>query len=127
MSGIRVVVVDAAPRSRAQLVRALEADGDVVVVGQCDRGDAALDAVRSVRPDVVVLTGMARQPATSTVETTLCSPPARYASALPTRTPRPATQSRSRATPPAVPSGRGPGSTDRYARSPTAATTCSAR
>jgi len=75
VSGIRVVVVDAAPRSRAQLVRALEADGDVVVVGQCDRGDAALDAVRSVRPDVVVLTGMARQPATSTVETIMAFVP----------------------------------------------------
>ena len=76
MSGsIRVVVVDAAPRSRAQLVRALEADGDVVVVVQCDRGDAALDAVRSVRPDVVVLTGMARQPATTTVETIMAFVP----------------------------------------------------
>ena len=72
---IRVVVVDAAPRSRARLVQALEADGDVVVAGQFDRGDAALDAVRSLRPDVVVLTGTARHPATTTVETIMAFVP----------------------------------------------------
>jgi two-component system chemotaxis response regulator CheB len=56
-------------------VRALEADGDVVVAGQCDRGDAALDSVRSLRPDVVVLTGTARHPATTTVETIMAFVP----------------------------------------------------
>ena len=45
IGGARVVVVDAVPRSRAQLVRALEADGDVAVVGQCDGDDAAADGV----------------------------------------------------------------------------------
>ena len=74
MSAIRVVVVDAAPRIRSQLVRALEADVDIVVASQCT-SDAALDAVRTVQPDVVVLTGTARQPATATVETIMAFVP----------------------------------------------------
>jgi two-component system chemotaxis response regulator CheB len=72
---VRVVVVDAVPRSRACLVQALEADGDIVVAGRCDRGDDALDAVRTIRPDVVVVTGTARQPATATVETIMAFVP----------------------------------------------------
>ncbi|MDQ1502562.1 MAG: two-component system, chemotaxis family, protein-glutamate methylesterase/glutaminase [Actinomycetota bacterium] len=64
----RVVVVDATAGRRARLVRALEADGDVTVVGQCESGDAALDAIRVLRPDVVILTGAARHPATAAVE-----------------------------------------------------------
>jgi len=73
--GARVVVVDAVPRSRAELVRALEADGDVAVVGQCDGDDAALDTVLALRPDVVVLTGTAGHPATPTVETIMAFVP----------------------------------------------------
>ncbi len=73
--GARVVVVDAVPRSRAQLVRALEADGDVAVVGQCDGDDTALDTVLALRPDVVVLTGTAGHPATPTVETIMAFVP----------------------------------------------------
>ena len=68
MNGVRVVVVDAAPRHRTALVQALAADGDITVVGQCD-SDSVLDAVRTLRPDVVVLTGTSREPATATVET----------------------------------------------------------
>lgn len=71
----RVVVVDASHRSRAGLVQALEANGDIAVAGQCDSGDAALDAVRRLRPDVVVLTGTARHSATTTVETIMAFVP----------------------------------------------------
>jgi len=72
---IRVVVVDATPGRRARLVRALEADGDVAVVGQCDNAGAALDAVRSLRPDVVAVTGTTGQPATTAVETIMAFAP----------------------------------------------------
>lgn len=72
---MRVVVVDAVPRRRARLVQALEADGDIAVAGGCDRGDAALEAVRTARPDVVVLTGTAGHPATATVETIMAFVP----------------------------------------------------
>ena len=69
-----MVVVDAAHRTRSQLVRALEADADIVVAGQCG-SDAALDAVRTMRPDVVILTGADRRPATATVETIMAFVP----------------------------------------------------
>jgi two-component system chemotaxis response regulator CheB len=72
---IRVVIVDASPRSRAQLVRALEADGDIAVVGQCDRGDSALEAVRRLRPDVLAVTSTAGSPSTTTVETIMAFSP----------------------------------------------------
>jgi two-component system chemotaxis response regulator CheB len=72
---IRVVLVDPVPRSRARLAQALEGDGDIVVAGQCDRGDGALDAVRTIRPDVVVVTGTSRQRATTTVETIMAFVP----------------------------------------------------
>jgi two-component system chemotaxis response regulator CheB len=72
---MRVVVVDEVPRRRSRLVDALEADGNIAVVGGCDRGDAALDAVRTLRPDVVVVTGTAGHPATSTVETIMAFVP----------------------------------------------------
>ena len=75
MSAIRVVVVDAAPRNRSHLVQVLEAGVDIVVAGQCERGDGALDAVRTLRPDVVVVTGRSRQPATTTVETIMAFVP----------------------------------------------------
>lgn len=75
MGDVRVVVVDASPRTRAGLVLALEAEGDIKVAGQCDSGDTALDAIRTLRPDVVVLTGTARQPATTTVETIMAFVP----------------------------------------------------
>jgi two-component system, chemotaxis family, protein-glutamate methylesterase/glutaminase len=71
---VRVVVVDAASRRRTGLVQALEADGDITVAGQCDI-DSALDAVRTLRPDVVVLSGTAQSPATATVETIMAFVP----------------------------------------------------
>lgn len=52
---INVVVVEDSIPQRDQLVRALEADGDIKVVGQTHRSKDAIALVRSVRPDVVTL------------------------------------------------------------------------
>ena len=52
---IRVVVVEDSLVQRAHLVRALEADGDITVVGQATDAHEAIDVVRSQKPDVVTL------------------------------------------------------------------------
>ncbi|MET0147172.1 MAG: chemotaxis protein CheB [Ilumatobacteraceae bacterium] len=57
MSGsfVRVVVVEASPIQRADLVRVLEADGDIRVVGEAASATDAVDIVARCRPDVVTL------------------------------------------------------------------------
>lgn len=52
---LRVLVVDDEPLARATLQRLLEADPEVELIGECADGDAALQAIRSLRPDVVFL------------------------------------------------------------------------
>src|SRR5689334_1819569 len=52
---IRVVVVEQSIPDRDHLVRALEADGDIRVVGQAGRTKHAIDLVEAERPDVVAL------------------------------------------------------------------------
>lgn len=52
---IRVVVVEDSASQRAHLVRALEGDGDIEVVGQAADATAALGVVQKHRPDVVTL------------------------------------------------------------------------
>lgn len=52
---VRVVVVEDSDVQRAHLVRVLEADGDIEVVGQAADTAAALDVVRNRRPDVVTV------------------------------------------------------------------------
>lgn len=71
---IRVLVVDEHPATRAEIARALEADGDVAVVGRCGCG-GALDAVRTLRPDLVALTGTAAGPARSVLESIMAYAP----------------------------------------------------
>ena len=66
---VRVLVVDSSTRSRADIVRALEVDGDLTVVGQCDRA-GALDAVRTLHPDVIALTSTKDGAATGTLNIT---------------------------------------------------------
>jgi two-component system, chemotaxis family, protein-glutamate methylesterase/glutaminase len=63
---IKVLVVEDSPRLRARIVRALDADPSVLVVGQASDGRAAVDLCLKLRPDVItmdvvlpVLTGLA--------------------------------------------------------------------
>ncbi len=51
----RVVVVDDEALVRAGLRMILESSDDLVVVGEADDGDGAVDAVRRCRPDVVLM------------------------------------------------------------------------
>lgn len=52
---IRVVLADDHPIVLLALRRLLEADPDFEVLGSYDNGTAALEAVRSMRPDVLIL------------------------------------------------------------------------
>ena len=52
---IRVVMVEDSPTQRAVLRKSLEADGDIVVVGEAATAEGALAAVQRGRPDVVTV------------------------------------------------------------------------
>lgn len=55
MSPIRIIVADDHAVVREGIRRVLEAEADLVVVGEAATGPAALDEVRRLDPDVVVL------------------------------------------------------------------------
>lgn len=52
---LRALVVDDEPLARDQMRRLLRAQGGVKVVAECDRGDAAAEAIVRLQPDVVFL------------------------------------------------------------------------
>ena len=52
---IRVLVVDDERLSRERLRTLLEAEPDVVIVGECENGIQALDAITRLRPELVFL------------------------------------------------------------------------
>jgi DNA-binding NarL/FixJ family response regulator len=52
---IRVVVAEDHPILRATMVRALDADPGIEIVGQAGNGRTALELARTLRPDVIVL------------------------------------------------------------------------
>ena len=52
---IRALVIDKASTQRSRLVDVLHAEGDIVVVAQCDNDAEAIDHVAHFRPDVVIL------------------------------------------------------------------------
>jgi DNA-binding NarL/FixJ family response regulator len=51
----RILVVDDTQVIRRSLRQYLEQEGDLVVCGEAENGRAAIDRVRELRPDVVVL------------------------------------------------------------------------
>jgi two-component system, LytTR family, response regulator len=52
---IRVLVVDDEPVARAGLSQLLRRDPELRVVGECDDGDCAVDAIFRLKPDLVLL------------------------------------------------------------------------
>jgi len=54
-SPIRVVTVDDEPLARLGLRRAVERDADFALVAECTHGLEAVDTVRTLRPDLMVL------------------------------------------------------------------------
>lgn len=52
---IRVLLVDDQPLVRAGLRLILEPEAGIAIVGECEDGDAVVDAVARLRPDVVVM------------------------------------------------------------------------
>lgn len=52
---IRVLIADDEPLARRHLARILETDNDVVLVGECSDGRDAVEAIRRLTPDLVLL------------------------------------------------------------------------
>ena len=52
---IRAVVIEDSPTQRTQLVRILQADGDIEVVGLATTAGEAVELVDRIQPDVVAL------------------------------------------------------------------------
>ncbi|HZZ37576.1 MAG TPA: LytTR family DNA-binding domain-containing protein [Acidobacteriaceae bacterium] len=52
---LRALVVDDEPLARRALLRLLRTEPDVQVIGQCGDGEAAVEAIRRNRPDLVFL------------------------------------------------------------------------
>ena len=71
---VRVLVVNDHPPARAEIARALVADGDVEVVGRCDCG-GALDAVRALQPDVVAIASTAGGRSVAAIESIMAFAP----------------------------------------------------
>jgi two-component system, LytTR family, response regulator len=52
---LRALIVDDEPVARRRLRALLESEGTVEIIGECEDGTAAIDAIRRSRPDVVFL------------------------------------------------------------------------
>lgn len=52
---LRAIVVDDEPLARQRVVDMLASHADIDVIAQADNGDAAVDAIRSMQPDLVFL------------------------------------------------------------------------
>jgi two-component system chemotaxis response regulator CheB len=55
MSATRIFIIDDSPMFREMLRDIVEADGDIVVVGEASSGEAALAQLSSLRPDLVTV------------------------------------------------------------------------
>src|SRR4051794_36443657 len=65
---VKVMVVDDQALVRAGFRMILEAESDIVVIGEAADGDQAVDVVRAVEPDVVLMD--VRMPGTDGIEAT---------------------------------------------------------
>ena len=65
---IRVMIVDDHPMIREALKNIIEAEPDLVIAAEADRGSAALDLVDEVRPNVILMDGS--MPDMNGIETT---------------------------------------------------------
>jgi len=73
---IRAVVIEDSPTQRTQLVRILQADGDIEVVGLATTAGEAVELVDRIQPDVVALGLQARDPrGTTTIEQIMARTP----------------------------------------------------
>ena len=52
---VRTLIVDDEPLARAHLKTLLRERGDVDVIGECGDGRSAIDQIRSLTPDLVLL------------------------------------------------------------------------
>jgi two-component system chemotaxis response regulator CheB len=52
---VRAIVVEDSAATRTEVVRILEADGDIVVIGQASGSAEAIDLIVDLRPDIVTL------------------------------------------------------------------------
>jgi DNA-binding NarL/FixJ family response regulator len=71
MSAIRVLIVDDHPVTGERLHAALDLADDVVVVGEADSGEHAIEEARKVTPDIVFMA--ARMPGMSWIDATKAS------------------------------------------------------
>jgi two-component system LytT family response regulator len=55
MSPLRALTVDDEPIARLGLRREIERDAELMLVGECSHGREAIEAIRALRPDLVVL------------------------------------------------------------------------
>jgi len=55
MNTIRALIVEDEPLARRRLMRLLQNDTDVALVGECENGREAVEAIHELRPDLVLL------------------------------------------------------------------------
>lgn len=55
MTPIRILIIDDERPARRKVYRLLEAEPDVEIVGECDNGLAAVEAIQTLRPDLIFL------------------------------------------------------------------------
>ncbi len=52
---LRALIIDDEPLARMALLRLLRRERDISIIGQCNDGEAAVEAIRQTRPDLIFL------------------------------------------------------------------------